>query len=205
MWVTRQMTAHARCVVALLSIASRSSRFIDPLSHTTVTNAPCRIEVDDSPPFSQRSSWARRKTEKESLLRPNVGWSEVRLSRWTSLSRAFKRRRGLLSPLDKRECRHWRFLTGVYAFCRMRRVSNSLEIFRAAPQRRGKARCCIWIRLHREPPGSFHLVLFWIRKFPTTWSTCEAREREMKFQRKKSDIKFQECCECKSPLQQCSF
>lgn len=123
----------------------------------------------------------REDKKSRARLRPNVGRSEVRLCRWTSLSRAFRpSRRGLFLLLTKEKCRHRTFLWARMPLAAAARFQFIRDLSSGIAKRRGKARRCIWIRRATEiTRDSFHLYcLLRIRKCSTTWSKCEVRERE---------------------------
>lgn len=86
MWVTRQIATHTGRIVALIDYLSAVT---PPFSYRAiVVYVSHRIEMSDPRLHLADDPRGREETAgKEPRLRPNVGRSEVRLSRWTSLRR----------------------------------------------------------------------------------------------------------------------
>lgn len=116
MWVTRQMAAHmgARNRGSHRLNLHRSIGYWSPKMLLVESRWTIRDFL-----FSTYISRRREETKKESRLRPNVGRSEVRLRRWTSLSRAFRDRLAEVSFSSwQKRMSSSDVLTGAYVCCR---------------------------------------------------------------------------------------
>lgn len=150
MWVTRQIATHTGRTVALIDYLSAVA---PPFSYRTVRFS-WYWNKWSAAPFSRDDPRGREETPgKEPRLRPNVGRSEVRLSRWTS-SRLFQTSPGSFSSWQKR------MSSSDVPAGMSPRIATRFQFIRdissGVPQRRrAKVRRCIWISVQQKLQVAF--------------------------------------------------